>query len=481
MSDANLDNDRLTARIMMVSGAMTCLAGLNCGWFGPMVPAIASQQHLTLVEAGSIISVYSGGSLLPLAIGRQLVEKFGGRKCLLSAALLFCCGLAILGVGNNLFLLSVGAALLGIGAGLNSIAGTICILRLATGPSAAAVGKLNVFFGCGALLGPLIAYAGLRSPWSYHAVYLFGAFYALCVLLSALAARKLDVSVQPAAHTDTHFHPLQKPALLYTTCVFMYVGTEVGVATWLFTYLNMTCGLPKELAASSMTALWAGLTAGRMLSVQLFKKFAPSGIALGSMSLVVSAILSLALLPHMGSFALGVVFLLGLGLGPVFPTLISSASERYREHSASVTSLVVTAGAFAGITFPIVIGQVFTRLGHQQGMLLLASTAAILIFVFYTVQFRLAPRNKAESTNSEPVELVLSTPVSLPADVPVDIPADISADISADQKLGHSSEHHQFDRPNVAEHAHHIHADHQHKQVEHQHKPTEHQQRHHHA
>ncbi len=388
--DANLDNERLTLRILMISGALTCLAGLNCGWFGPLIPSIAVAQKMHLVEAGSLISVYSAGSLIPLAIGRQLVERFGGRKCLLAAALLFSSGLAILSCGSHIIGLSIGAAALGVGAGLNSIAGTICILRLASGSSAAAVGKLNVFFGIGALLGPVIALMGLNSPWSYHAVYAFGALFALGVFLAAFFNKRLDVRV-PAPDSDaSDFHPMQTPALLYTAAVFLYVGIEVAVATWLFTYLNMTCGLSKDLAGWSMTALWAGLTTGRMVAVHLFRYYPSDRIALSAMGLVFSGILSLALLPHLGAAALVVVYLLGLGLGPIFPTLISSASERYGEHSASVTSLVVTAGAFAGITFPLIIGQIFSRAGHQQGMLVLALFAAILSVVFFIVQFRMA-------------------------------------------------------------------------------------------
>ena len=375
----------------MVSGALTCLAGLNCGWFGPMVPAIAAAQKVPLVEAGSIISVYSAGSLIPLAIGRQLVERFGGRKCLLGAALLFSAGLAMLGFGNGVIVLSIGAAALGVGAGLNSIAGTICILRLASGSSAAAVGKLNVFFGLGALLGPVVAYFGLNSPFSYHAVYVFGAVYGLTVFLSAFAAKRLDVSVPKASANASDFHPMRKPALLYTASVFLYVGMEVAIATWLFTYLNMTCSLPKGLASLSMTALWAGLTAGRMASIQLFKILPAAKLALCAMAVVLCAILSLTLLPGMGELALGIVFFLGLGLGPIFPTLISNASERYGEHSASITSMVVTAGAFAGITFPIAIGQVFSRLGQTQGMFCLASIACILAAVYFTVQFKMKP------------------------------------------------------------------------------------------
>lgn len=390
LSDVRLSNEQLTVRILMISGALTLLAGLNCGWFGPLVPSIAVSQKVPLVEAGSLISVYSGGSLIPLAVGRQLVEKFGGRNCLMAAALLFCGGLAILSLGAGIIGMSVGAAALGVGAGLNSISGTICILRLASGSSAASLGRLNVFFGIGALLGPVVALAGLNSPWSYHAVYAFGALYALAVFAAIVSARQIDVRVAPVDVTLSKFTPLQTPALLYTASVFLYVGVEVALATWLFTYLNASCNLSKDLAGWSMTALWAGLTTGRMTSVQLFKYIAASRIALSAMGIAFCVILLLAVHPGLGRLSLAVIFLLGLGFGPIFPILIASASERYNQHSASITSFVVTAGALAGITFPIFVGQVFTKFGHRPGMLVLALFSSALPLVFYTVQFRLA-------------------------------------------------------------------------------------------
>lgn len=379
----------------MVSGAMTCLAGLNCGWFGPLVPSIAVSQKVPLVEAGSLISVYSGGSLIPLAIGRQLVEKFGGRNCLLAAALLFASGLGILSLGAGIIGMSVGAAALGVGAGLNGISGTICLLRLATGSSAASLGRLNVFFGIGALLGPVVALAGLNSPWSYHAVYAFGALYALVVFMSILFAKGIDVRVPPSDAMGSKFQPFQTPALLYTASVFLYVGIEVALATWLFTYLNASCNLSKDLAGWSMTALWGGLTAGRMTAVQLFKYIPARRIAIAAMGLASCVILLLAMHPGLGAASLAVIFLLGLGFGPIFPTLVSSASERYKQHSASITSLVVTAGALAGITFPLFVGQLFLKFGHRPGMLVLALFSSALPLVFYTVQFRMGKSNSA--------------------------------------------------------------------------------------
>lgn len=401
LSDVRLSNEQLTVRILIISGSLTCLAGLNCGWFGPLVPSIAVSQKVPLVEAGSLISVYSGGSLIPLAIGRQLVEKFGGRTCLLAAALLFLSGLAILSLGCGIIGMSFGAAALGVGAGLNSISGTICILRLASGSSAASLGKLNVFFGIGALLGPVVALLGLNSPWSYHAVYAFGALYALVVFIATFFAKQIDVRVTPSDSSVSKFKPLQAPALLYTASVFLYVGVEVALATWLFTYLNASCNLSKELAGWSMTALWAGLTTGRMTAVQLFKYIPAPRIALAAMGLAFCVILLLATHPGLGPLSLGVIFLLGLGFGPIFPTLISSASERYKQHSASITSLVVTAGALAGITFPIFVGQFFSKFGHRPGMLVLALFSSALPLVFYTVQFRLN-RSAPQSEGADP-------------------------------------------------------------------------------
>lgn len=378
---------------MLVSGSLTCLAGLNCGWVGPLVPSIAMAQKMQLVEAGSIVSVYSAGSLIPLAVGKQLVEKLGGRKCLLIAALLFCIGLSGLAFGQGVLELSLGAAALGIGAGLNSISGTICILRLASASGASDLSKLNVFFGIGALLGPQVAMLGLSSMWSYHAVYIFGALFALCVLLGAGLSKKLDVRIPTSEVSDTTFNPAEKAVLLYIASVFLYVGVEIAVAAWLFTYLNMTCRMPKEWASSSMTVMWCGLTLGRFLSILLFKHYDSSKIVLGAMAIICLSLGTLLMFPTLGNYSIIAVAALGFGFGPCFPTLIASASSRYKAHSAAITSVVITAGAFAGITFPLLIGQVFSKCGHREGLAILVACSALLMALFYLVQFKM-PREK---------------------------------------------------------------------------------------
>lgn len=389
------DNDRLILRVMLVSGSLTGLAGLNCGWVGPLVPSIAVAQQMPLVEAGSIVSVYSAGSLIPLAVGKQLVEKLGGRKCLLMASLLFCIGLAILGCGHGVLELSIGAAALGIGAGLNSIAGTILILRLASTSGASDLSKLNVFYGVGALLGPQVAMVGLSSIWSYHAVYIFGAVFALCVMFGAGLSKKLDIRLPVTDTPDTGFNPRERAVLLYIASVFLYVGVEVAVAAWLFTYLNMTCRMPKEWASSSMTVMWCGLTLGRFLAIMLFKRYDSSKIVICAIALVTLSLITLCAFPALGNYSIIAVALLGFGFGPCFPTLIASASARYREHSAAITSTVITAGAFAGIAFPLAIGQVFSKIGHREGLSILVVCSALLMLLFYIVQFKM-PREKKE-------------------------------------------------------------------------------------
>ncbi|MFA6210309.1 MAG: MFS transporter [Candidatus Obscuribacterales bacterium] len=386
--------DKQRMRIIMAACALTLLAGLNTGWTGPLIPKIAQSKGIDLDLAGSIVSVSACGSMLMLLLGKLLCEKLGSRNSLRLAAVIAGIGMVTVSFGPGLVVLAIGAFVIGCGTGLNSIASTTSVLLSDTASSAAALNRVNLFFGIGALAGPLIAWAGLSSHWSYHVVYLFGAAFAFtCALLLKIQnpGKKLVTESEPITGN------IKKPVLwLFALVIYLYVGMEVSSAAWLFTFLQKYSALDLALASISMTVLWAGLTLGRTISVFLCGRYSSIKITLMGMALAASSLLALACFSNLGVATLAIVLLLGLGYGPIFPNVLAAANEHFMPDTTTTSSVVITTGAVGGITLPLLAGYGFTHLSWQMGMLFLFAVCSSML-ALYLLLLKITAR-KIQST-----------------------------------------------------------------------------------
>ena len=387
--------DKQRTRIIMAACALTLLAGLNTGWTGPLIPKIAQIKGIDLVLAGSIVSVSASGSMLMLLLGKIICEKLGSRNSLRLAAVIAGIGMVTIAVAPGLAVLAIGAFVIGCGTGLNSIASTTSVLLSDTASSAAALNRVNLFFGIGALAGPLVAWAGLSSPWSFHIVYLFGAAFAF---ICALVLKIQNPGKKPIAVSQPVTGNIKQPILwLFALVIFLYVGMEVSSAAWLFTFLQKYSALDLALASISMTVLLAGLTLGRTISVFLCGRYSSIKITLLGMALTASSLLSLACFSNLGMGTLALVLLLGLGFGPIFPNVLAAANEHFMPDTTTTSSVVITSGSVGGITLPLLAGYCFNNFSWQIGMLFLFAVCTSMLALYLALLKIIARKSQEKS------------------------------------------------------------------------------------
>lgn len=419
--------------ITIAASALMCMVGLNSGWVGPSLESIAKAQGVPLANAGTLVSVYFFGCVVTIVVGQWILEKFGGRNSLRLAAVGMFVGLSMIASGAGFVITWAGSFILGLGVGISSIASNICILATAAGHAASRLNRLHLFFGIGALIGPFFAWAGQQTPWSYQATYAFGVLYTAAVGAILAKAPNITISVNDnkstaastgssvtstrSSETSTRSsatstrssatstrssvtstrssvtstdgppqrHVLKEPLLwLFASILCLYVGIETGAGAWLFTFVEKEYQLSAGASAIAMSCLWGGLTLGRMSGVPLTRRFKPELITLVAMLISTTALLILIVSSNLSDMALLVVALLGFGFGPVFPTVIGGATNRFPAAKGTVTTTLITLGFVGGIIGPWIIGAVFEKIGLEQGMILLLATS-LAMSVLYAV------------------------------------------------------------------------------------------------
>ena len=249
----------------LLNGAMGLrfLIGLNLAWIGPLIPAIASAQGATLVEAGILVSIYYVGTIPMLVLGRWFLAKLGLKSSLLLASLLACIGSLMIAFGIGMPFLWLGSVMFGAGAGLAIISGSVFVLKCGLDNPASLLNKLAMFYGIGALTGPVLAWGATSTPWSYHLVYLFGAMFAsLLGFLMYSKAKGTPVSLDLAKQEEGESHK-KLDVWLFAVLLLLYIGVEIGITAWIYTYLTKASGLAHGHSALGVSFLCGGLTLGR--------------------------------------------------------------------------------------------------------------------------------------------------------------------------------------------------------------------------
>jgi fucose permease len=382
---ATLDTDRSPTRegtITRLAYSCMLMVGINSGWLGPFLPEISRTSHVPIERVGLIVSASATGAFISVLIAGEINQSISAQKILVGAMVLFSAGLAGLAVSPGLVGLLSAGFFLGLANGGIDIGANAITVELNRERTASALNYLHLLFGVGALLGPLIVSAAFASRVSYW--WIFGGGAVVCAVIGFRLATTpaLEVRTHPALGNENEngFLPMLARPVIWaiSTVMFLYVGAEIGIGTWLFLYLHTAGALSPMLASSGVSLYWLGLVCGRGFSGRLGHHIALPKFTMLSSALSAIALLILIAAPTVSGLAASAIFLIGFGYGPVFPNMIAVGAARFPSEVGRMTSIVVAGGAVGAIIAPWIMGHAIADISPRASMeIALAFTIAM--------------------------------------------------------------------------------------------------------
>lgn len=159
---------------------------------------------------------------------------------------------------------------------------------------------------------------------------------------------------------------LQIPHLyLGVIAIFLYVGAEVGIGTFLVNVLVSPAlgGVDFYDAPQYVTFYWAGSMVGRFIGFLILPKI-ETGKAVAFVS-IVSALLVLCFIYASGMFAVILLIVVGLFNSILFPCIFTLGVERLGKFSEEGSSLLVM-GIAGGAVMPLLMGYLINEIGLQK-------------------------------------------------------------------------------------------------------------------
>jgi DHA1 family inner membrane transport protein len=352
-------------RLEVAACLTLAMIGVYSTSFGPAMQSIADDFGVSLDHAGVLLTLLFLGSIAASALFATWLHAFEPKWFAALGLLLVAAGTAGIAVAPSWAWLLPSVVLTGLGGGLMD-AGAHTIVTRVSANVTRGINRLNVCFAVGAVIGPLWSGAVLGVDSGARAVVYLG----ICGLMLA-AAGFLALSPVVAIHVEAGHGislRLSRLALVMGLVMFLYVGAEFGLGSWVASYADRQFEAGTFAGGVITAGYWGALMVGRLISGRLFERQVSARRVLTG-SIALGMLTSAAIAAANQSFALAVVAALatGLAFGPIWPAAMSVAAG---SRGANVPAAMVTIGNSGGFIFPWLQGRLLVSEGAAAGILL---------------------------------------------------------------------------------------------------------------
>ncbi len=361
--------------------------GLPDSILGSVWPRMQTDLNAGLALAGYLSMTITAGTIASSVLTDWLVRKLGTGRVTAISVLMTAAGLAGFALSPNAWVLFLWAIPLGLGAGsVDAALNNFVALHY----EARHMSWLHCFWGIGASVGPMIVSLALRMGGGWRVGYgvIAGLQALLCAALFAgLPLWKRAVPTAAAAQEDAPARggvlaALRRPGVAPVLGGFLFCcATETTAGLWGASYVHGVFGLPAAGAAMASTVYYGAITVGRSISgVAAVRLSDRALIRLGQLTAAAGALVSL-LAQNLGVAMAGIA-LLGLGLAPVYPSMLHATPLRFGTGRSQAVMGLEMAFAYVGSTcFPPLFGALAARWGARlYPAYLLLCVAAMLAF-----------------------------------------------------------------------------------------------------
>lgn len=342
---------------------------------GAILTHLMRDYNLNYNQGGLLVSVQAVGNLLAGLFSGVIIHLLGRKRSMLLVSAMF------IGFGGIIFtsspiLLFIFIFLTGIGWGLSNNLVNVLVSE-ATHGDGAYTNILHMTFAVGAFLSPLIvsAFTGWNVSWKV-------AVALVSVISSSLVFVFLKISFEDVVKQGKNkeklsFEFFKDPKyFIYIMVLFCYVGAEVGLNSWLITYLVEQGIMEIGKAQVMLSLLWVTIIFGRIFTAYI-SKYVRKDLLLAGTCLAMFIFLGLFLANKNPNLMILSIIAIGISMAGIYPTTIANAS--YIVKGTGLGSGIMFAGSGLGaVVVPYVAGAIAGDKGMLVGLL---STLVIVMFM----------------------------------------------------------------------------------------------------
>lgn len=407
----------MTRRDMSYTAALAVVTTIFFTWGGltslndVLIPHLKAVFNMNYAQSMLIQSTFFGAYFLMSLPASRVVAKFGYKHSIVIGLIVAAAGAAMFFPAARIpsYPLFLGA--------LFVLASGITLLQVSANPyisllgdPAGAPSRLNLAQALNSLgttvfpyvIGPLIlssavlgaadlAAMSVADQEAYRAheaasvqmpyLIIAGGLLLLAVFVYAMRIPSLKEATESADPVHHSFAEVlgQKHLFYGVIAIFVYVGAEVSIGSFLINYISAPeiGNITHAEAAEHLAYYWGGAMVGRFIGAALLQRFdARRLLALFSIVAIVLLVLTMA---TRGTIAMWTVLAIGLFNSIMFPTIFTIAIERLGPLTSKASSLLIM-GIVGGAVVPLAQGALSDAIGIQHSFVIPAVCYAFIVW-----------------------------------------------------------------------------------------------------
>lgn len=332
----------------------------------PAITAEFAAQGLSLAAIGLLFPAVAGGGILGNVLAGLGSDRLGHQRLIWVAALLLAVALGCTAQARLwvLFVLSfvlVSAAQSALSTGINTM-----IADANRGARARALNVLHGVYGAGAAISPLLlGYLLERGLWWRWALSGVGCLWLLYGMAAYRLAQRMPVATtRPTTQQWVWGLLRQGPFLALFLIGFIYNGVAVSLLGWIALITQQSAGFSTFLAVSLIAVFYVALTIGRF-GCALFAERLGYATTLLLLAGGITLTYPLIVLGLDSALVVSGVFLTGLSLSGLFPTILAYGARHYPAQAGTISGTLSVALTLGSMIPPLWTGAIGEIWGFQ--------------------------------------------------------------------------------------------------------------------
>ncbi|KKB75471.1 MULTISPECIES: MFS transporter [Bacillus] len=378
----------MKTRLLWISCFSYGLIAFTLVILGAVLPELLAHYSQSYSNGGILVFSQFMGFLIGVLTMPLFVKKLGRVNVVLLGLAMISCELFIFFLPPwPLLFLFVGVA--GLGAGLvEPCVGTI-ILTAIKDKQAAAMSKVEVAYGLGALFMPLLSgFLISRGIWPLAFLVLGLSAFLLMIGWKRLNLESLDELMadqesREKTGNETRTRYRDKSLLfiaLAAVYFFFYGGSEMSIVNFMPAIFAENWQIANSLAAISVTLYWSGMVIGRALTGIVSEKMTYHRFL---RMINIGSLLSLIMLAMSGSVWAGfaLCFLAGLFMAGMFAIALIITNQFFPGKTEQTTSILLASNGLGGAMLPVAMGWSLDDFPVQTAFWILIVLGVIMLFL----------------------------------------------------------------------------------------------------
>lgn len=404
MNDGLSSSDR---RALTSVAVQFFVNGMLFASFIPRLPEIRDRIDIDNDALGQLLAVGALAGVIGSIVVGRLVERLGTRRLLISAGILLCCSLSVIGIATVPLVLVVGLAAMSIFDVLVDTAMNMQGSWISGRRRAPVMNRLHGLWSLGTVVGGLaasqLAALGVSLRTHLFAVSLILLIVVIAVGSGLLGEDETAGGERPAAPAGgspglvaSARRWLRGPLLLFALLGACTIAMELTSSDWAAIRLSDDLGVSPGIAGLGYVAFIAGMTVGRFGgdSVVLrsgHQRVSDIGIAMTIVGLTVASFVPnewIVMTGYLGA---------GLGVATQFPKLYDDAAKHPGRPGAGLGAL--TGGSRVALLItPIVVGTLASSRLTVGAATAMVTLPAALLYVVLARRVRRPGTDRTMST-----------------------------------------------------------------------------------